>query len=108
MSRWINTYSFAIKKTASYYVTQIMVAAMVGEQAVAVVTQNSDGSYTIHCIVHSDGVVNAALASYFVTNKDAISKQKQQVGVAQAVATQDQQIAIAAQAANADKAVITA
>ena len=80
----------------------------IGEQAVAVVTQNSDGSYTIHCIVHSDGVVNAALASYFVTNKDAISKQKQQVGVAQAVATQDQQIAIAAQAANADKAVITA
>ena len=79
-----------------------------GEQAVAVVTQNSDGSYTIHCIVHSDGVVNAALASYFVANKDAISKQKQQVGVAQAVATQDQQIAIAAQAANADKAVITA
>ena len=80
----------------------------IGEQAVAVVTQNSDGSYTIHCIVHSDGVVNAALASYFVTSKDAISKQKQQVGVAQAVATQDQQIAIAAQAANADKAVITA
>ena len=29
MSCWINTYSFAIKKTASYYVTQIMVAAMV-------------------------------------------------------------------------------
>ena len=29
MSRWINTYSFAIKKTASYYVTHIMVAAMV-------------------------------------------------------------------------------
>ena len=29
MSRWINTYSFTIKKTASYYVTQIMVAAMV-------------------------------------------------------------------------------
>ena len=29
MSRWINTYSFTIKKTASYFVTQIMVAAMV-------------------------------------------------------------------------------
>ena len=29
MSRWINTYSFTIKKTASYYVTHIMVAAMV-------------------------------------------------------------------------------
>ena len=29
MSRWINTYSFTIKITASYYVTHIMVAAMV-------------------------------------------------------------------------------
>jgi uncharacterized membrane protein len=29
MSRWINTNSFTIKKTASYYVTHIMVAAMV-------------------------------------------------------------------------------
>jgi uncharacterized membrane protein len=29
MSRWINTYSFTIKKTASYFVTHIMVAAMV-------------------------------------------------------------------------------
>ena len=29
MSRWINTYSFTIKKTASYYVTNITVAAMV-------------------------------------------------------------------------------
>ena len=29
MSRWINTYSFTIKKTTSYYVTHITVAAMV-------------------------------------------------------------------------------
>jgi uncharacterized membrane protein len=29
MSRWINTYSFTIKITASYYVTHIMVVAMV-------------------------------------------------------------------------------
>lgn len=30
MSRWINTHSFTIKKTASYYVTHISVAAAVG------------------------------------------------------------------------------
>lgn len=30
MSRWINTHAFTIKKTASYYVTHITVAAMVG------------------------------------------------------------------------------
>lgn len=29
MSRWINTHSFTIKKTASYYVTHITVAAVV-------------------------------------------------------------------------------
>lgn len=29
MSRWINTHSFTIKKTASYYVTHISVAASV-------------------------------------------------------------------------------
>lgn len=30
MSRWINTHSFTIKKTVSYYVTHITVAAVVG------------------------------------------------------------------------------
>lgn len=30
MSRWINTHAFTIKKTASYYVTHISVAALVG------------------------------------------------------------------------------
>jgi len=55
----------------------------IGEQAVAVVTQNSDGSCTIHCVVHGDGVVNAALASYFGANKEAINQHRQQAGVTQ-------------------------
>ncbi len=29
MSRWVNTHSFTLRKTASYYVTHISVAAMV-------------------------------------------------------------------------------
>lgn len=29
MSRWVNTHAFTLKKTASYYVTHITVAAMV-------------------------------------------------------------------------------
>ncbi len=29
MSRWVNTHAFTLKKTASYYVTHISVAAMV-------------------------------------------------------------------------------
>ena len=72
----------------------------IGEQAVAVVTQNSDGSYTVHCVVHGDGVVNAALASYFVANKDEIAKQKQRAATTKAVATQDELIAKAAAVAN--------
>jgi hypothetical protein len=80
----------------------------IGEQAVAVVTQNSDGTYTVHCVVHSDGLVNAALAGYFGANKETLLQQQAQQRVAQVVATQDQQIANAANAANADTAVMTA
>jgi hypothetical protein len=80
----------------------------IGEQAVAVVTQNSDGTYTVHCVVHGDGLVNAALAGYFGANKETLLQQQAQQRVAQVVATQDQQIANAANAANADTAVMTA
>jgi hypothetical protein len=79
-----------------------------GEQAVAVVTQNSDGSYTIHCVVHGDAVVNTALASYFGANKTAIAQHKQQVVITQAVASQDQLIATAAAAANAGAVTVAA
>ena len=79
-----------------------------GEQAVAVVTQNSDGSYTIHCVVHGDAVVNTALASYFGANKAAIAQHKQQVVITQAVASQDQLIATAAAAANAGAVTVAA
>jgi hypothetical protein len=80
----------------------------IGEQAVAVVTQNSDGTYTVHCVVHGDGLVNAALAGYFGANKEMLLQQQAQQRVAQVVATQDQQIANAADAANASTAVMTA
>ena len=72
-----------------------------GENAVAVVTQNSDGSYTIHCVVHGEALVNAALAGYFGANKEAIAQQQQQQVTVQAVATQEQLIATAGAAANA-------
>ncbi len=80
----------------------------IGDQAVAVVTQNSDGTYTVHCVVHGDGVVNAALAGYFGANKETLLKQQAKQSVSQTVTTQDQLIATAADAANADKAAISA
>ncbi len=80
-----------------------------GEQAVAVVTQNDDGSYTIHCIVHGEGLLNAALASYFGANKEAIKQQQAQQVTVQAAATQEQLIVNAgAAAANAGSQAIAA
>lgn len=79
-----------------------------GEQAVAVVTQNDDGSYTIHCVVHGEGLLNAALASYFGANKEAIKQQQAQQVIVQAAATQEQLIANAVAAANAGSQAIAA
>ncbi len=79
-----------------------------GEQAVAVVTQNDDGSYTIHCVVHGEGLLNAALASYFSANKEAIKQQQAQQVTVQAAATQEQLITNAAAAANAESQAIAA
>jgi hypothetical protein len=76
----------------------------VGDQAVAVLTQKSDGSYQLHCIVHGDAVVNAALSAYFSANKAEIGKGKVQQAVKQAVATQDELITDAAAAAAAANA----
>ncbi len=67
-----------------------------GDQAVAVVTQNADGSYTIHCVVHSEPVVKAALASYFGANKEQIAKANANAAAEQAKLTQEQLIANAA------------
>ncbi len=41
-------------------------------------TLESDGSYSVHCIVKSNTAVNAALTAYFSSNKaDFIEAQKQ-------------------------------
>lgn len=76
-----------------------------GEQAVAVVTQNEDGSYTIHCVIHSDNVVNAALACYYGAHKEQIVKANLDASMAQAKLTQEQLITTAAHAVNAEAVV---
>ena len=80
----------------------------IGEQAVAVVTQNADGSYTIHCVVHSSAAVNVALAGYFGANKDAIKQTQAQQATTAAVLSQTQLIAAAGQAANMQSAAMAA
>ncbi|MDO9277878.1 MAG: hypothetical protein Q7U05_04890 [Polaromonas sp.] len=44
----------------------------IGDNAVAVLTLNSDGTYSVHCVVRSTTAVNAALTSYFSANKEAL------------------------------------
>ncbi len=44
----------------------------IGDKVAAVLTQNSDGSFTVNCIVDSNTAVNAALAAYYGQNKEAL------------------------------------
>jgi len=56
-----------------------------GEQFAAVLTQEADGSFSVHCVVKSATAVNSALAAYFAANKDDL---KREVDEHQAARTQ--------------------
>ena len=45
----------------------------IGDRFAAVLTQNSDGSFTVNCIVSSNTAVNATLAAYYSKNKAVLS-----------------------------------
>jgi hypothetical protein len=72
------------------------------QQAVAVVTQHQDGTFSVHCVVHSNTAVNAALAAYFNAHKSDLQKVTDQQQAALATAVQSTLIdqAVAAAAAN--------
>mgnify|MGYP000025234186 FL=1 len=70
------------------------------QQAVAVLTQNTDGTYSVHCVVHSSTAVNAALAAYFSANKSDIQQIVEQQKLTEATTQQGQLIANAVNAAN--------
>jgi hypothetical protein len=72
-----------------------------GEQAVAVVTQQADGTYTIHCVVHGDTLVNTALAGYFGANKAQLEQLQREMLTSQSQASLEVSIANAGAAANA-------
>jgi hypothetical protein len=60
-------------------------ADKIGEKAVAVLTQEPDGSFSVHAVVHNNSAVTAALAAYYAANKAALKDavNKQQVADAQ-------------------------
>lgn len=53
-------------------------SSKIGDSAVAVMTLEGDGSYSVHCVVSSNTAVNAALTAFFSANKaDFLEAQKQ-------------------------------
>ena len=45
-----------------------------GEQFAAVLTQEANGSFSVHCVVKSVTAVNSALVAYFAANKDDLKR----------------------------------
>lgn len=70
------------------------------QQAVAVLTQNQDGTYSVHCVVHSATAVNAAFAAYFNANKTELQQVVEQEKLVEASTQQATLIATAVNAAN--------
>jgi len=72
----------------------------IGDNAVAVLTLNGDGTYSVHCVVRSTTAVNAALVGYFSANKEVLKGLQEQQQAQAADAEKAQQITYAAAAAN--------
>jgi len=73
----------------------------VGDNAVAILTLNSDGTYSVHCVVRSTTAVNAALTSYFSANKEVLKGLQDQEEMQAAEADKAKLIANAAAASSA-------
>jgi hypothetical protein len=56
----------------------------IGDKAVAVLTQEADGSFSVHAVVHNNTAVTAALAAYYAANKDKLKAAAQQQQAADA------------------------
>jgi hypothetical protein len=72
----------------------------IGENAVAVLTLNADGTYSVHYVVRSTTAVNAALAGYFSQNKEVLKGLQEQQKAQDAEAEKTQAINNAVAAAN--------
>ena len=78
------------------------------QQAVAILTQNQDGTFTVHCVVHSTTAVNAALSAYFNSNKTDFQKIIEQQKLVQTSTQQSVLIANAVNASNDNQSQIAA
>jgi hypothetical protein len=76
----------------------------IDEHAVAVLTLNGDGTYSVHCVVSSNTAVNAALTAFFSSNKADFVEAQKQKAVEIAEATKAMLIKSAANDAQATQA----
>lgn len=83
---------------SSEALNKLVSAETLGDKFAAVLTQNSDGTFSINCLVHNTCAVNATLAAYYSANKDsmAVEAKEQQLSDEQNTADQLTQQAIAA------------
>ena len=78
-------------------VKEVCSTEKIGEQAVAILTQESDGSFTVHAITHSSAAVNAALAAYFSSNKEELKAVAAESNAKEEAASKQQLISKAAE-----------
>jgi len=87
----------SLATVASPELTKRATADGIGAKSVAVMTQEADGSFTVHAVVQSDTAVNAALAAYFSSHKDELKVVAQQTAAINAAASREQLIDTAAE-----------
>lgn len=84
---------------ASKGLGEVFDAGKTDSAVVLIGTWQADGSVIVRSVVQSDTAVNAALASYYSSNKDAVQKQAQQQEAANDALIKQETVAAAAQAA---------
>lgn len=94
----VQVLSKALAKASSDALSKVAKPDGIGSKAVALMTQEADGSFTIHAVVRSDTAVNAALAAYFSSHKEEIKVAVAQTNINAEVASREAFIDNAAQA----------
>lgn len=90
--------SQVLAKATSSALSELAPSDGIGSKAVAVMTQEADGSFTIHAVVHSETAVNAALAAYFSSHKEELKVAANHVKAKEQVVSRETLIDTAAEA----------
>lgn len=98
----------SIASLASEKISKQFSTEHIGENAVAVLTLNGDGTYSVHCVVRSTTAVNAALAGYFSANKEVLQGLQEQQQQQEADSDKAKLIADAVAAANDSQSKVAA